>query len=73
MTNFKDREHAFEAKFARDEEMLFNPVHSGERSRGYLRGIMIAITGKIGNLYRSIRKGSQYHRLNICTCHGHPA
>ena len=34
MTNFKDREQAFEAKFARDEEMLFRVTARRNRLLG---------------------------------------
>ena len=51
MTNFKDREQAFEAKFARDEEMLFRVTARRNRLLGQWAAEKMGLTPEETDAY----------------------
>lgn len=51
MTDFKDREHAFEAKFARDEEMQFRVTARRNRLLGQWAAAMMGLTSEETDAY----------------------
>ncbi|AMO73416.1 DUF1476 domain-containing protein [Sphingorhabdus sp. M41] len=51
MTSFKDREHAFEAKFARDEEMLFRVTARRNRLLGQWAAEKMGLTPEETDAY----------------------
>lgn len=51
MTTFDDREHAFEAKFARDEEMAFRVVARRNRLLGQWAAAQMGLTAEETDAY----------------------
>ena len=51
MTTFDDREHAFEAKFAHDEEMQFKAVARRNKLLGLWAAELMGLTGDAADSY----------------------